>query len=123
MPKPIEPNGGLQSRAEDAGRRERSRKGQRMRNHDQGTEQVAARNYQECPLAQNKELSEQKSGGHAVADKQGGGKSRHERIDFGQLEGRKRPCAEKDDEHGEQESARDAALTGTWGKVRQDLRL
>jgi len=57
----------------DAGGRERSRERQRMCNHDQGTEQVAARNHQKCPLAQNGELSDQKSGGLAVANKQGGG--------------------------------------------------
>ena len=94
-----------------------------MCNHDQATEQIAARDHQECPLTQNGELSEQKSGGDAVADKQGGGKSWYERVDFGQLDGRKRPCAEKDDEQGQQESARHAALTGSWGNVRQDLRL
>src|SRR5918995_5426048 len=123
MPEPVEPDGGLQSRAQGARRRERSRKRQRMCNHDQGTEQIAARYHQQCPLTQNEELSEQKSGGHAVADKQGGGKSRYERVDFGQLDGRKGPCAEKDDEQGQQKSARQAALTGSWGNVRQNLRL
>src|SRR5829696_3406639 len=123
MPTPVEPNGGLQSGAEDAGRRERSRKRQRVCNHDQGTEQIAARDQQECPLTQNGELSEQKSGGHAVADKQGGGKSRYERVDFGQLDGRKGPGAEKDGEQGQQKSARYAALSGSGGNVCQDLRL
>ena len=94
-----------------------------MCNHDQGTEEVAARNNQECPLTQNGELSEQKSGGDAVADKQGGGKSRYEGVDFGQLDGRKRPCAEKDYEQGQQETARHAALTWSWRYVRKDLRL
>jgi hypothetical protein len=94
-----------------------------MRNHDQGTEQVAARDHQECPPTQNGELSEQKRGGHAVADKQGAGKSRYERVDFGQLDVRKGPCAEKQEKQGQQESARHAALAGRWGNVRQDLRL
>src|SRR3954454_10501188 len=123
MPKPVEPNGGLQSGAQDARRRERSRKSQRMCNHDNRTEQIAARDHQKCPLTQNGELSEQKSGRHAVADKQGSGKSRHERVDFRQLKGRKGPCAEKDDEQAQQKSARQSALTGSWRNVRQDLRL
>ncbi|WP_287326691.1 hypothetical protein, partial [Mesorhizobium sp.] len=53
----------------------------------------------------------------------GGGKSWYERVDFGQADGRKGPCPEKYDKQGQQKSARNSALTGTWGDVRQDQRL
>jgi hypothetical protein len=46
---------------------------------------------------------------------------RYECADFWQLHCGKRPCAKKDDEEGQQESARHAALTGSWRDVRQDL--
>src|SRR5262249_34593589 len=96
MPKPIQPNGGLQSRAQDAGRRERSRERQRMRDDDQGREQVAARNDQERPLAQDEELSEQESGGDAVADKKRGGQRGYECVDLRQTNGFQTPCGGKE---------------------------
>ena len=94
-----------------------------MGNHNQGTKQVAARNHQERPLTQNGELSKQKCGSDAVADKQRGGESRHKRVYLRQLDGRKRPCAEKDEEQCQQESACRAALSVSWGNIREDLGL
>jgi hypothetical protein len=74
-------------------------------------------------VPQQGELAEQEGGGHAVADKQGGRESRHERVDLGQLQGSKGPCDDKDDHEGQQKGARHAALTRSGRDIRQDLRL
>ena len=89
-----------------------------MCDHDESTEQIPARDHQQCPPAQNGELSEQKSGGNAVADGQGGGESRYECVDLGEFDSRKGPGAEQDDKQNKQKGARHAALSGRWGNVR-----
>ena len=42
---------------------------------------VAARDHEERPLTQNRELGVEKRGGDAVADEQRSGKGRHEGVD------------------------------------------
>lgn len=68
MPEQIKPRGGLFARAEQAGRREQTRKGQHVRAGHETREQVAGREREQRFLAQDRVLAEQQAGRHHVVD-------------------------------------------------------
>ena len=68
MPEGIQPSAALNPRAKKAFRRKRSRKGQRVRNDDQGGKEIAICQYQERKLGNHGVLVKQQNSGDKVRD-------------------------------------------------------
>src|SRR5450631_1763793 len=119
MPENIEPCRSLRSGPEEAGRRKRAGKSQRVRNDDQRTEKISAREHQERPLTHDRELSEQQGGGEEVVDEERGLESRDESGDRRKLGVRKRHREGECDEQGDDDGDSQLALSRCRRQRRQ----
>src|SRR5437899_9087147 len=90
MPEFVEPAGSLQTSAEEARRRKRSRKGKELGNVDQSGEKVAARQDQYRAPANNHELRNQKHRRNQVIDKNEGLRDWNEGFKLSKLHACKR---------------------------------
>ena len=80
VPREVEPRCGLWSGAEQAGGRERARKGQRVRDDDQGREQVTASQQQQRPGAFRRVPREQQHGGDEMGGRDDALHGRNEAV-------------------------------------------